>query len=240
VPSIAIFALLLIDVEERRSNPIRVEQVIRSEAEKQQRKAKQKAKVKGQPGRPKGSKNRDKTQVTLTEELLRIQKMAQNQLTIFQEVLSIRYLVLDGHFGNNKALQMVRQCGLHLISKLRHDAAFILSTKGPMLAKALPGSMATSSTMTNSQNNIRWQPRSASRSRPAFTRRTCCIMSLPSSSMWSSCTRPTSKSALVPMWSCFPVIWYNPMTRSSTITTSDFSWNSTFATPNNTGASKIG
>jgi hypothetical protein len=84
VPSIAIFALSLIDVEERRSYPIRVEQVIRSETEKaaaqakkQQRKAKQKAKVKGKPGRPKGSQNRDKTQVELTEELLRIQKDGQ-------------------------------------------------------------------------------------------------------------------------------------------------------------------
>jgi putative transposase len=130
VPSIAIFALSLIDVQERRSYPIQVEQVIRSEAEKaaakakkQQRKAKQKAKVKGKPGRPKGSKNRDKTQVALTPELLRIQKMVKKQLDIFQGVLSITYLVLDGHFGNNNALQMVRQCGLHLISKLRHDAA---------------------------------------------------------------------------------------------------------------------
>ena len=34
VPSMAIFALSLIDVEERRSYPIRVEQVIRSAAEK--------------------------------------------------------------------------------------------------------------------------------------------------------------------------------------------------------------
>lgn len=130
VPSIAIFALSLIDVKERRSYPIRVEQVVRSEAEKaaakakkQQRKAKQKAKVKGKPGRPKGSRNRDKTQVELTPELLRIQKMVKKQLAIFQGVLSITYLVLDGHFGNNNALQMVRQCGLHLISKLRCDAA---------------------------------------------------------------------------------------------------------------------
>jgi len=130
VPSIAIFALSLIDVEERRSYPIRVEQVIRSEAEKaaakakkQQQKAKQKAKVKGKPGRPKGSKNRDKTQVELTPELQRIQNMVKQQLAIFQGLLSITYLVLDGHFGNNNALQMVRQCGLHLISKLRHDAA---------------------------------------------------------------------------------------------------------------------
>ena len=40
----------------------------------------------------------------LTEELLRIQKMVQNQLAIFQGLLAITYLVLDGHFGNNNAL----------------------------------------------------------------------------------------------------------------------------------------
>ncbi len=95
VPSIAIFALSLIDVKERRSYPIQVEQVVRSAAEKaaakakkQQRKAKQKAKVKGKPGRPKGSQNRDKTQVELIPELLRIQKMVKRQLAIFQGVLS--------------------------------------------------------------------------------------------------------------------------------------------------------
>ena len=145
VPSIAIFALSLIDVHERRSYPIRVEQVVRSEAEKaaakakkQQRKAKQKAKIKGKPGRPKGSKNRDKTQVELTPELLRIQKMVKQQLAIFQGVLSITYLVLDGHFGNNNSLQMVHQCGLHLISKLRHDAALHFVYQGDYAGKGPP------------------------------------------------------------------------------------------------------
>jgi len=38
-------------------------------------------------------------------------------------VVSLTYLVLDGHFGNKNALQMARQCNLHLISKLRDDAA---------------------------------------------------------------------------------------------------------------------
>ncbi len=142
VPSIAIFALSLIDVTERRSYPIRVEQVIRSEAEKaaaqakkQQKKAKQKAKVKGKPGRPKGSKNRDKTQVELTPELQRIQNMVKQQLAIFQGLLSITYLVLDGHFGNDNSLQMVRQCGLHLISKLRHDAALHFVYRGSYAGK---------------------------------------------------------------------------------------------------------
>jgi putative transposase len=142
VPSIAIFALSLIDVKERRSYPIRVEQVVRSEAEKaaakarkQARKAKKKSKLKGKPGRPKGSKNWDKTLVELTPELLRIQQMVKQQLAIFQGVLAITYLALDGHFGNNNALQMVRQCGLHLISKLRCDAALHFVYQGPYAGK---------------------------------------------------------------------------------------------------------
>ena len=71
----------------------------------------------------------------LTPELLRIQEMVKKQLAIFQGLLSITYLVLDGHFGNNNALQMVRQCGLHLISKLRHDAALHFVYQGSCAGK---------------------------------------------------------------------------------------------------------
>jgi putative transposase len=38
---------------------------------------------------------------------------------------------MDGAFGNNNALQMVRQCSLHLVSKLRYDAALYLPYDGP-------------------------------------------------------------------------------------------------------------
>ena len=37
--------------------------------------------------------------------------------------LHLVYLAMDGHFGHCPAFQMVRQCGWHLISKLRWDAA---------------------------------------------------------------------------------------------------------------------
>jgi putative transposase len=129
--SIAIFTLSLVDVNERRAYPMRVKQMVRSQAEKEAAKAKKKEKqakkalTKGrkQAGRPKGSKNRDKTKVTLTAELQRIQKMIQKQLASLPTGIQVKQLALDGHFGNNNALQMVRQCGLHLISKLRHDAA---------------------------------------------------------------------------------------------------------------------
>ncbi len=141
VKSIAIFSLALVSVEERRSYPLQVEQVVRTAEEKaaaKARKAKRGKKAekkdasasKKKCGRPKGSKNRDKTQVELTPELRRIQKMVKKQLALFQDWLTVRYLALDGHFGNNNVLQMVRQCGLDLISKLRYDAALYFLYEG--------------------------------------------------------------------------------------------------------------
>lgn len=142
VKGISIFSLSLVSVEERRSYPLQVEQVIRSEAEKaaarerQQKRAKQKkATSKKKRGRPKGSRNRDKTQVGLSLELKRIQEMVKNQFTLLPDWLIVRYLVLDGHFGNNHALQMVLQCGLHLISKLRYDAALFFVYEGKQKRK---------------------------------------------------------------------------------------------------------
>jgi hypothetical protein len=141
VPSLAFFALSLIDVTQRRSYPVMVEQVVRSEAEKAAAKGsqlKKKTKAKGKKssnrGRPKGSKNRDKTQVTLTAELTRIQQMVRKLLELIAELLHLQYLVLDGHFGNNNALQMTLPCGLHLISKLRRDAALYFLYEGPQAA----------------------------------------------------------------------------------------------------------
>ena len=132
--SIAVFTLAIVDVEAGKSFPLRVQQVVRSQAEKDEAKAKGKAKKangKKKVGRPQGSKNRDKTSVKLTWELQRIQEMVQNQLDCLPAKINIEHLALDGHFGNNNALQMARQCGLHLISKLRHDAALYFAYDGP-------------------------------------------------------------------------------------------------------------
>ena len=133
VPGIAIFALSLINVSTRQSHPVQVEQVVRTAAEKEAAKVKAKKRAskkskkgKAKPGRPKGSKNKDKTNVTLTPELKRIQTMLKKQLSLFKNKLSVTYVALDGHFGNNNAFQSVRQCDLHLISKLRYDSALYL------------------------------------------------------------------------------------------------------------------
>jgi putative transposase len=49
--------------------------------------------------------------------------------------LQIRSVVCDGAFGHNDALQMVRQVGLHLISKLRYDAALYFPYDGPYVGR---------------------------------------------------------------------------------------------------------
>jgi hypothetical protein len=142
VKSIAIFSLSIVSVEERRSYPLQVEQVLRTSEEKEAAKTKKSKKAKKKsnlekkkPGRPKGSKNRDKTQVSLTPELARIQKMIKKQLLLLKGLVKIRHIALDGHFGHNNALQMVLQCGLDLVSKLRSDSALYFLYEGQQKAR---------------------------------------------------------------------------------------------------------
>ena len=137
VPGLAFFSLALISTKTRRAFPLRLEQVVRSEAEKAAAKARAAAKktkqpaTKRKPGRPKGSKNTPKTDLSLSPELQRIQTMLQAQLQLIAGRVPVRYLALDGHFGNSPTFQMVRGCGLHLISKLRSDAALYFPYAGP-------------------------------------------------------------------------------------------------------------
>lgn len=132
VPGLSFFSLSLISVKERTSYPVMTEQVVKEEAEKPDKKKSGK-KVKKQArkrGRPKGSKNKNRRAVDLTPYLLQIQTMLNSLLLLLGIDLAPIYCVMDGAFGNNNALQMVRQCSLHLISKLRYDAALYFPYEG--------------------------------------------------------------------------------------------------------------
>lgn len=141
VAGVAFFAISLVSVAERKSYPLLVEQVIRTAAEKaasQEKKAKkatqqaQSSTSKGQSGRRKGSKNKDKGQIEWSPELRRVESMAMSLRQRMSALCPLRYFVLDGHFGNNNVMQMVRQSlSLHLISKLRNDAALYFLYDGP-------------------------------------------------------------------------------------------------------------
>jgi putative transposase len=137
VPGLAFFTLSLVSTQQRRSFPIRVEQVVRCDAEKAASKAKAArrkqipATATRRPGRPKGSKNTPKADVPLTPELVRISGMLGALRQLIAGVVPLTYLLLDGHFGHANALQMARQANLHLISKLRCDAALYVPYTGP-------------------------------------------------------------------------------------------------------------
>src|SRR5207245_2756023 len=137
VPGLAFFTFSLVSTQQRRSFPIRVEQVVRSAAEKAASKARADAKqqqpstAKRRPGRPKGSKNTPKADGTRTPELCRITTMLDALLHLIAGLIPLTYLVLDGHFGNHNALHMAQQSHLHLISKLRYDAALYFPYTGP-------------------------------------------------------------------------------------------------------------
>ncbi len=52
-------------------------------------------------GRPKGSKNQDKTAVRLNRELLHIKSMIAALFDLIAGAIAPTHLALDGHFGNN-------------------------------------------------------------------------------------------------------------------------------------------
>lgn len=142
VPGLAFFALSLVSLQERKSYPLLVEQRVRSDEEKeaargqaqrrQKAKSKKRTPEKDKRGRPQGSKNKDKSQVEWTPELRFVQGLLQRVMKLVTGFCSVSYLVLDGHFGNNNALQMVLlSTSLHLVSKLRNNAALYFLYEGP-------------------------------------------------------------------------------------------------------------
>lgn len=127
IPGLSFFVFSLIDIQERQSYPIQVVQMIK-ETKQEEKKGKKKSASntlagKRLVGRPKGSQNKKKEPPTLSPDLLRIQPILQAFLAVLKDILSVRYLVLDGHFGNCPSAWMVLQTGLQLVSKFRSDAA---------------------------------------------------------------------------------------------------------------------
>ena len=145
IRGLSFFCLSLVSVESASAWPLRVSQMLPIHKKKQSStppaasnnrpsqsssSSVAKAKPKRSPGRPKGSKNKDKSQVSLNAELRLIQSEIQALLLMFKGILPVCYVLLDGHFGNNPATQMVLQCGLHIISKLRYDSKLFFPYEG--------------------------------------------------------------------------------------------------------------
>lgn len=145
VRGLAFFTLSLVSVNERKSYPLLVEQVVRSAPEqaatgqKQTAQQTKSAQSVRKVGRPKGSKTKAKRTIEWTSELRRLERMGKSLLERINPLCCIRHLVLDGHFGNNNVTQMVRQSlGLHIVSKMRNDSALYLCYAGPQQGVGAP------------------------------------------------------------------------------------------------------
>jgi len=130
VPGLSFFSLSLISVSQRKSYPVMMEQVVKDKTDQPPQKSNVK-KQKRKRGRPTGSQNKNRREVELTAYLRQIQTMLKTLLQLLGIDLVPSYCVMDGAFGNNNALQMVHQCALPLISKLRYDAALYFPYDGP-------------------------------------------------------------------------------------------------------------
>ena len=133
-------------VKERRSYPLVMEQIVRGDTRRRSLPASEPPEETQQPvprrnrGRPKGSRNRNKTQVRLSDTLKHLQTLIKALLRRIDDLIPVRYLVLDGYFGHNNALQMTKACGLHLISKLRVNTVslYFSSRETPYAGRGRP------------------------------------------------------------------------------------------------------
>ena len=131
VPGLAFFAFALVNVQQRTAHPLRIGQVLRPEPLAALTPVPAAPVAKRGRGRPKGSKNRNKADVALAPHLSFILTLLQAVKQVLGTTLAVTYVVLDGAFGNNYALQMVRRCQLQLISKLAVNSALCFLYDGP-------------------------------------------------------------------------------------------------------------
>jgi putative transposase len=136
LPSLSFQTISIISTRTRKSFPIAVEQ-IKSKPKNKENKA-QNPKNKRGRGRPKGSKNKNKKDVKLSDTLVQLQKMLKEVLKLISPYLKPTYFVYDGAFGHNNAVQMTRQTGLHLISKLRRNIQLCFQFDGIYCGRGRP------------------------------------------------------------------------------------------------------
>ena len=129
VPGLGFFSLSLISVKAQKAYPIVMAQLDPDQGKMTTAKLAKK-KGTGKRGRPKGSKNKTRIDITLSPYLSWIQGIIKNTLACINQEVKLAYFVYDGAFGNNPCLQMTRSCGLDLISKLHANAALYFPYQG--------------------------------------------------------------------------------------------------------------
>jgi putative transposase len=109
VPGLCFLSLSLLSVTRRTSYPVMMEQ--HGPEHRQTPAEGGTKKSNGQRGRPTGSKNQQRREVTLSPYRCFVQESIRRLLQLSGGHIKVHYVVFDGAFGYNDAVQMVRQLG---------------------------------------------------------------------------------------------------------------------------------
>ena len=118
VPGLCFVNLSLISVKHRRAFPIIVEQYVKAEPKPEEPPKPKQAKA----GRPKGSKNKNRS-VVLSPQIKWIQGHLKQLQGLIGDVCKPMYFLYDNALGNAEGVAMVESLGIELISKLKCHSA---------------------------------------------------------------------------------------------------------------------
>jgi len=123
IKSIQFLSFSLVDVKSHRAYPLFSKQLKQSKKKKRVKSANSKV------GRPKGSKNRNSSEIRI-KGLFRVVNWYLKKIQKVIKLPTLQYFVYDGAFGNNAGIQAVRRSNLHLISKLKKNSTLYFKFKG--------------------------------------------------------------------------------------------------------------
>jgi putative transposase len=130
IKGLSFFVFSLCNVNESESSPVAIKQIVREKSEKVTPTKQKKKQRKTKRGRKPGSPNKDKMELDLSPELLRINEILLGLMKLLKDFIKVKYLAMDGHFGHNQAVLMAMEQDLYLISKLRKDVALFEKYEG--------------------------------------------------------------------------------------------------------------
>lgn len=134
VPGLGFFSISLISAKHQKAYPVLMKQLDPAMS-RRVTPEKPKSKKKLPPGRPKGSKNKNRRDIEMTPYLLFLQEQIQKVQQLIGGTITPSYFLYDGAFGNNPCLQMTRSCGLELISKLNCNSELYFPYDGEYSGK---------------------------------------------------------------------------------------------------------
>lgn len=140
IKSVSFLAIVLIDVEAKKSFFVTCQQLIANPKKPGPEKTPTIAALPKSKGRPKGSKNKPKTEPegASYQTLKTLLSLVTSQLRFFLPELSCFHLVLDGFYGHEDYLLLALENKLQIISKFKTNAHLTLPYTGPQSGKGRP------------------------------------------------------------------------------------------------------